>query len=59
MKGVKFEISQDQIEEVMSEFEAETGKPAHEMPSVEFADRMMKKIEATATVVTSTKGNTP
>jgi len=40
-------ISKQMCEEVMTEFEAETGKPISEMLPAEFSDRMMKKVKIT------------
>jgi hypothetical protein len=43
---MKVMLSKDMTEEVMREFEAENpGKSFYEMPSAEFANRMMKKIK--------------
>jgi hypothetical protein len=49
---VEFEMSEADIAAVIAEFEAENpGKTAREFPAGEFADRMLKKILATATIV--------
>ena len=48
---IALDLREADVEAVMKEYEADTGKPAHEMDGREFADRMMKKILATANVI--------
>jgi hypothetical protein len=50
--GVQIEISKDMIEQVMREWESEhPGCLVIDMSPDEFADRMMKKIMASAKIV--------
>jgi len=47
--AAELQIGPDMIEQAMREFEAENpGRKAEEMTATEFADRMMRKITATA-----------
>lgn len=47
--AVELQIGTDMVEQVMKEFEAENpGRKAEDMKPAEFADRMMKKMMATA-----------
>jgi hypothetical protein len=49
---VELEMRDSDVEAAMNEFEADNpGKSALDMGPKEFADRMMKKIMATATIV--------
>lgn len=49
---VELEMREDHVEAVIAEYQADNpGKAACDMPPKEFADRMMKKILATATVI--------
>jgi hypothetical protein len=49
---VELEMREADIEAVIKEFEAENpGKTARDLEANEFADRMLKKIMATATIV--------
>lgn len=46
---LELQVGPDMIDQVMKEFEAENpGKKADEMSPSEFADRMMKKMKASA-----------
>jgi hypothetical protein len=49
---IELEMRQEDVETVIREFQADNpGKAACDMTPVEFADRMMKKIMATVTVI--------
>lgn len=49
---VELEMSENDIAAVIKEFEADNpGKTARDLNAKEFADRMLKKIMATATIV--------
>jgi hypothetical protein len=55
---VELEMRESDIEAVVKEFEAENpGKTARDLEPKEFADRMLKKIMATATIVEEEGGN--